>query len=80
MRVVADIQRLRAEVDDYRKRKGVYPATEQWARALGVDLFRDAWGNEYVYRYPGKRYPRAYDLFSAGPDRIPDTADDDWGQ
>jgi hypothetical protein len=76
---VAIIRVLRTQLADYRKRTGVYPATEQWVRALGVDS-TDAWGNGYVYRYPGKLHPNAYDLFSAGPDRVADTADDEWGQ
>lgn len=28
----------------------------------------DPWGNEYVYRFPGKRGGKAYDLLSYGPD------------
>jgi general secretion pathway protein G len=43
------------------------------------DVPKDAWGMVYVYRYPGRKNVGGYDLFSAGPDRIPDTADDDWG-
>ena len=41
---------------------------------------KDAWNTPYIYRYPGQRNPAGYDLFSAGPDKIPDTADDDWGK
>jgi general secretion pathway protein G len=80
---------LKKKVADYRNRNGVYPETEQWWQALGLDpsakdpfdpSAKDPWGNEYVYRNPGKRSPLEYDIFSAGPDRLPDTADDDWGQ
>ncbi len=39
-----------------------------------------SWGSDYVYRSPGLKNPGTYDLYSAGPDRIPDTPDDDWGQ
>ncbi len=28
----------------------------------------DPWGNEYVYRFPGKRGGKTYDLLSYGPD------------
>lgn len=31
-------------------------------------LEQDPWGNDYIYRVPGARSGRAYDLFSAGPD------------
>ena len=40
---------------------------------------KDAWGSFYIYRNPGRKNSSGYDLFSAGPDRIPDTGDDDWG-
>lgn len=36
----------------------------------------DPWGRPYVYRFPGARNPKGYDLYSSGPDRIPDSADD----
>jgi type II secretion system protein G len=36
----------------------------------------DPWGRPYIYRYPGIRNPKRYDLFSSGPDRTPDTSDD----
>ncbi|MCP4501924.1 MAG: hypothetical protein GY822_18355 [Deltaproteobacteria bacterium] len=34
----------------------------------------DPWGRPYLYRIPGKHY--AFDVVSAGPDRIYDTEDD----
>jgi general secretion pathway protein G len=37
---------------------------------------RDPWGHDYFYLYPGTRNPGRYDLFSAGRDGIPGTADD----
>lgn len=36
----------------------------------------DPWGEPYLYRYPGARNTAGYDLFSKGPDKTPDTADD----
>jgi len=36
----------------------------------------DPWGNPYFYRNPGLRTGFAWDLFSAGPDGLPDTPDD----
>jgi general secretion pathway protein G len=36
----------------------------------------DAWGNVYIYHYPGKHNPNSYDLLSAGPDGKEGTEDD----
>jgi len=36
----------------------------------------DPWGQPYEYRYPGTKNPGGYDVFSKGPDKTPDTADD----
>jgi general secretion pathway protein G len=87
LRTAADIVWLKTRLSDYRKRNGDFPEPPQWLIAAGVvdlsqavDMSRDAWGSNYVYRYPGRHNPNDYDLFSAGPDRIPDTADDDWGK
>ena len=82
MRVRADIQWIRKMLLSYNETNGHNPSTDQGLQAL-VPRFmeevpKDAWGTPYVYRCPGKRYPNAYDLFSAGPDRVADTADDEW--
>jgi general secretion pathway protein G len=37
---------------------------------------RDPWGHPYFYIYPSAGNPNNYDLFSAGPDGQPGTADD----
>jgi general secretion pathway protein G len=44
--------------------------------APGNKLPVDPWGQPYEYRYPGTKNAAAYDLFSKGPDKVPDTADD----
>ena|ERR1700686_3247058 len=96
MRTKGDIQSIRTSLLSYNAMNGFYPTTEQGLKALVVrpetepapsswkrlmdDVPKDAWGMEYVYRNPGVRNPNGYDLYSAGPDRKPDTADDDWGQ
>ena len=36
----------------------------------------DPWQQPYVYRSPGVKNPKGYDIFSKGPDRAEDTADD----
>jgi hypothetical protein len=80
LRVKADLSVLKQRLRYYQNRKGVYPGTGQWQQALGAPSIKDPWGNEYTYRYPGTRNSPEYDLFSVGPDGLPDTADDDWGQ
>jgi general secretion pathway protein G len=95
MRTRADIQAIRTSLLSYTGMNGFYPSTEQGLNALVTrpgsepvptswrrlmdEVPKDAWGTTYVYRYPGRKNSGGYDLFSAGPDRIPDTADDDWG-
>lgn len=84
MRVKADIQGIRTMLLSFNQTNGYYPSTDQGLQAL-VPRFmeevpKDIRGASYVYRYPGKRHPNSYDLFSAGPDRVADTADDEWGK
>jgi len=95
MRTRGDIQGIRTMLLSYNGSNGFYPSTEQglsalvnrpgsepvptsWRRLMD-EVPKDAWGMNYIYRYPGRKNASGYDLFSAGPDRIPDTADDDWG-
>ncbi len=84
MRVKYDIQSIRTVLLSYRGTTRHYPSTNQGLNALVPRLMeelpKDPWGAPYVYRYPGRKDPNGYDLFSAGPDRLPDTADDDWGE
>ena len=94
--VQADIQSIGTTLMQYEAMNGFYPTTEQGLQALVSQpesephpqrwhqfydkLPTDPWGTPYVYRCPGIKHPDKYDLYSAGPDRQPDTADDDWGQ
>ena len=96
VRVEADIQTISTSLKMYEAMNGFCPTTEQglqalvtlpdseprptrWYRSLDqVPL--DPWETQYVYRCPGIKNPAGFDLFSAGPDRVADTADDDWGQ
>ena len=95
-RVQADIQGINTQLRLYESMNGFYPTTEQGLQALVTqtdtdprpsrwyqlykELPKDPWQNNYIYRCPGTQPPESYDLFSAGPDRIADTADDDWGE
>ena len=93
--VGGDIQQLRTKLLMYQASNGFYPSTEQGLKALVVkpeseprprnwqqydqDVKRDPWDKEYFYVYPGKHNPKEYDIFSAGPDRNPDTEEDNIG-
>src|SRR6202035_881798 len=95
VRVAADIQGISTQLNLYESMNGFYPTTEQGLQALVTqpdtdprpsrwyqlykELPKDPWQNPYIYRCPGIKDPSGYDLYSAGPDRLPDTADDDWG-
>jgi len=93
--VRADTQAIGTQLQLYESMNGFYPTTEQGLQALVTQpqndprptrwyqFFKqapkDPWGSDYIYRCPGLKNPTGYDLYSAGPDRVPDTADDDWG-
>jgi general secretion pathway protein G len=93
-RVASDSSAFRTELETYREMNGWFPTTGQglhalvekpstspfpaaWQKLLG-EIPPDPWGKPYIYRCPGIRHPAGYDLFSAGPDRKPDTSDDVW--
>ena len=92
IRVEADIQGINTQLGLYESMNGFYPTTEQGLQALVTqpntdpkptrwyqlykELPKDPWGSDYIYRCPGLKNPNGYDLYSAGPDRKPDTADD----
>jgi general secretion pathway protein G len=94
-RVASDIQAINTQLRLYESMNGFYPTTEQGLQALVSQpesdpkparwyqlyssLPKDPWQSDYIYRNPGTKNPNGYDLFSAGPDRKPDTADDDYG-
>jgi len=53
------------------------PRPRQWRCSFDDGKVpRDPWDNEYNYVCPGKHNPNNFDIFSSGPDRIPNTADD----
>ena len=95
MRVRADVQAINTQLKLYESMNGFFPTTEQGIQALVTqpttdpkptrwyqlfkDMPKDPWGNDYIYLSPGKKNPDSFDLYSAGPDRKPDTADDNWG-
>jgi len=95
IRVAADIQGINTQLGLYESMNGFYPTTEQGLQELVTqpntdpkptrwyqlykELPKDPWGTDYIYRCPGLKNPNGYDLYSAGPDRKPDTTDDESG-
>jgi general secretion pathway protein G len=94
--VRADVNAIGTQLKLYESINGFYPTSEQGLQALVTqpsseprpshwyqlfkEIPKDPWGNNYIYLNPGRKNPNGYDLYSAGPDRKADTADDDWGQ
>ena len=95
MAVRADLQAISTQLKLYEAVNGFVPTTDQGLQALVTqpeseprptrwyqlfkELPQDPWRNNYIYKSPGIKNPNSYDLYSAGPDRQPDTADDNWG-
>lgn len=95
-RIQADVQGINTQLRLYESMNGFYPTTEQGLQALVTqatteprpsrwyqlykEVPKDPWQIPYIYRCPGLKHPESYDLYSAGPDRQADTADDDWGE
>ena len=92
VRVKGDIENYRTLLLMYQTQNGFLPSTEQGLKALVAkpetdprprnwrqltdQPLRDPWDQEYFFVAPGKHNTGSYDIFSAGADRIPDTADD----
>ena len=90
--VDSSLQSIRTQLKLYESLNGFAPTTEQGLQALVSQpqaeprparwtqfldsVPKDPWGKEFVYLSPGKKNPAGYDLYSSGPDRTPDTADD----
>ena len=89
-RAKGDIEQYRTLLLQYQMINGSLPTTEQglkalitkpdsgarnWRMLLDVPL-RDPWDREYFYTQPGTHNPQGYDIFSAGNDAKPGTADD----
>jgi len=88
----AQIQNLNVALLSYRSKAGNYPTVDQGLKALTVrptteplprawtsildTLPKDPWGKDYIYEMPGRHHPESYDLYSAGPNRMPGDVDD----
>ena len=94
--VKSDIQGITSQLRLYESINGFLPTTEQGLQALVTQpsteprptrwyqllkkVPKDPYGSNYIYLCPGRKNPNGFDLYPAGPDRKPDTADDNWGE
>jgi len=92
VRVKADIDGITTQLKLYQAQNGFLPTTEQGLQALVTrpdtdpkptqwhqcmdKMPMDPWQMPYIYENPGKHNPNSFDLYSAGPDRKPNTPDD----
>ena len=91
VRARADIVQFKTGLLMYQSGNRTLPTTEQGLKALLVkpdgarnwnqqlesaNNLIDPWGKEYQYVQPGVHNPKSYDVFSFGPDMLPNTTDD----
>lgn len=91
-RAKADISTLTTALRTYEAQSLLLPTTEQGLNALVErpsgrsspqswspvlkKMMVDPWGHPYNYRRPGTKDKGGFDIYSAGPDEQPETADD----
>lgn len=89
VRARGDIQQLITALLMYQSNTGALPSSDQGMKALitkpeGVRNWRqqldnemiDPWNKAYIYLQPGTHNPKTYDIYSSGPDGLPNTTDD----
>lgn len=83
----ADAKTLTTALTQYKVRHSRYPTESEGLKALvngpdgstliSQEALTDGWGTAYLYRNPArKKQGAAIEVFSAGPDRQPDSGDD----
>ncbi len=91
-RVEGDFNAIGSALRTYKINAGHYPSSQQGLKALvskpsGTPQPRrwtslmdsvplDPWGQEYIYRFPGKKVATEYELVTKGKDGQENTADD----
>lgn len=91
-RVEGDFNAIGSALRTYKINAGHYPSTQQGLRALvdrpggtpqprrWTSLMKvvpqDPWGQDYVYRFPGRKDPTEFELVSRGGDGQENTSDD----
>lgn len=83
-----DIKTLEINLVRYKTNMGVFPSSLEdmvrrpgnvkgaWRPLMQESALRDAWGEPYQYRNPGKRNATGYDIYSKGVDKQDGTEDD----
>lgn len=90
--VESDFKSCESALAMYKLNAGSYPTTQQGLKALvekpsstpvprrWIQIMKkvplDPWGMEYGYRFPGKKQPSEFEMFSKGPDGQEGTPDD----
>jgi len=86
----AGINRLTTSLTMYEIACKSVPTTEQglnalvtkpegvrnWSQKAEPGDLEDPWGKQYIYVCPGIHNPKSFDIYSCGPDKLPNTADD----
>ena len=87
-RAKGDIKTLEINVVRYKTLMGTFPSSLEdfvrrtgnakgaWRPLMQESALRDAWGEPYQYRNPGKHNPTCYDIYSKGVDKQDGTDDD----
>jgi general secretion pathway protein G len=54
------------------------PAPSNWKGPYldPPQIRQDQWKHDFIYKNPGTKIPNGYDLYSPGPDGVPDNEDD----
>ena len=90
VRTRSDLEQLKTGLLMYGAASTSFPTTEQGLKALvtkpdGAHNWRpqaepsqlvDQWGKDFQYIQPGVHNPKSFDVFSCGPDGLPNTPDD----
>ena len=68
-----DLHTLENCLDLFKIDKGRYPTTEEGLQSVAAagkckPRFKDPWGRDYVYLFPGQVHPDGFDLKSYGAD------------
>ena len=91
VRAQGDLEQLKTGLLMYNSSSRAFPTSEQGLKALltkpeGARNWRpqvesanqliDPWGKDYIYVQPGTHNPQSFDVYSSGPDMLPNTTDD----
>ena len=85
------VKTIEGALDEFEIDVGRYPTSEEglgalteqpgnvkgWSHAyLKQKIGNDPWAHPYVYKFPGSKNSKGYDVYSAGPDGAEGTEDD----